>query len=71
MVERPPEKWKVTGSMPVGATIAPIAQWIERLSTEQKVGGSSPFGCTAPQKSYTATFILLQNSNHLSLKGFL
>ncbi len=28
--------------LPAGSDSAPVAQWIERLSSEQKVGGSTP-----------------------------
>ena len=27
---------------------APVAQWIEHLTTDQKVGGSNPFGRAIP-----------------------
>ena len=34
------------------STYASVAQWIEHLTTDQKVGGSSPFGRTFVLRSF-------------------
>src|SRR6478735_5506318 len=45
-----------TASRPVSSSPAlrghaPVAQWIEHLTTDQKVGGSSPFGRTSQRRT--------------------
>ena len=37
---------------------APVAQWIEHLTTDQKVGGSSPSGRTKSKGPCGGLFIL-------------
>ncbi len=48
---------------------APIAQWIEHLSSEQSVGGSNPSGCAREPALMAGSFFALQNYNTISRTG--